>query len=65
MDFKELLEKYQALLTENNNLKEEINSLKAQLGIAESQVISDEISAHKSEPEMYVLNKLGEIPLPQ
>lgn len=37
MDYKELFEKYQALLKENNNLKEEVRSLKVQLGIEEYQ----------------------------
>ena len=49
MDFKELLEKYQALLTENNGLKEEIKRLKVQLGIREQQVIPYEFSEPKSE----------------
>lgn len=35
MDYKELFEKYQLLLVENNNLKEEIKNLKVQLGITE------------------------------
>ena len=34
MDFKTLFLKYQALLAENKGLKEEILSLKAQLGLA-------------------------------
>ncbi len=52
MDFKVLLEKYQALLTENRNLKEEIKSLKAQLSIAEPQVAPDEVSEYKLEQEI-------------
>jgi hypothetical protein len=51
MDYKELFEKYQLLLTENNNLREEIKSLKAQLCIEESEVVADEMSEHKSEPK--------------
>jgi hypothetical protein len=39
MDYKELLEKYQALLVENNHLKEEIKRLKSQQGIPEQQGI--------------------------
>jgi cell shape-determining protein MreC len=35
MDYKELLEKYQALLVENNRLKEEIKRLQRQQGIPE------------------------------
>lgn len=61
MDFKELFEKYHALLIENNNLNEEIKSLKAQLGIVESQVISDEISEHKSEPEIFVQESINQV----
>jgi len=40
MDYKELFEKYQTLLIENNDLREELVRLKAQLGIEESQVFS-------------------------
>ena len=47
MDFEELLGEYQILLTVNNNLKEEIKYLKAQLGIEEQQVVPDEIFEHK------------------
>ena len=45
MEFRELMEKYQASLTEIQNLKEENNRLKAQLGIGitEPQVIPDDI----------------------
>jgi hypothetical protein len=39
MDYKELLEKYQALLVENNHLKAEIKRLKSQQGIPEQQGI--------------------------
>ncbi|MDF9408596.1 DEAD/DEAH box helicase family protein [Pelotomaculum isophthalicicum JI] len=53
MDFKELLEKYQTLLIENNSLKEEIMSLKAQLGIIEPQVVPGEIPNYISEPEIF------------
>ena len=44
MNFEELLEKYQAVLTENNNLKIEINKLKAQLGIVEQHYVKDRVS---------------------
>jgi hypothetical protein len=40
MDYEELFEKYQTLLMENNNLKDEIIKLKAQLGIEECQIVS-------------------------
>ncbi len=43
MDYKKLFENYQALLIENNNLKDEIKSLRIQLGISESRVASDGI----------------------
>ncbi|MDD3365156.1 MAG: DEAD/DEAH box helicase family protein [Syntrophomonas sp.] len=46
MKFEELLEKYQLLLTENNNLKNEIKSLKVQLGIMEQQDLPDRVSEH-------------------
>lgn len=53
MDYKELFEKYQALLVENNNLREELTSLKAQLGIIERQVVSShEVFAPTPELEM-------------
>ena len=55
MNFEELLEKYQAVLTENNNLKIEINNLKAQLGIVEQHYVTDRVSEHKSTSE--VLNQ--------
>ncbi|MDO8548817.1 MAG: DEAD/DEAH box helicase family protein [Ignavibacteria bacterium] len=42
MDFKELHRIYQKLLIENNNLKDEIKSLKVLLGIVENQVVPDE-----------------------
>lgn len=61
MDFKELFEKYQVLLIENNNLKEEMKSLKAQLGIREQQVASYEFSEHKSAPEMFEQNSFDTV----
>lgn len=53
MEYKELFEKYQALLAENSILKEELRSLKAQLGIVECQVVSScEDFNSEPEPEM-------------
>lgn len=53
MDYKELFEKYQALLAENSILKEELRNLKAQLGIVECQVVSScEDFNSEPEPEM-------------
>ena len=53
MDYKELFEKYQALLAENNNLREELTSLKAQLGLVECQVVSShEVFVPTPKPEM-------------
>lgn len=49
MDSKELLVKYQALLCENNDLKEEIKRLKIQLGFQEPQAICSEFSEHKTD----------------
>jgi hypothetical protein len=51
MDYKELFEKYQALLVENNSLKEEIRSLKAQLGFIECQGVTFS-KDFDSEPEL-------------
>lgn len=52
MNFEELFEKYNQLLFENNRLKEEINGLKAQYGVIESQDIStDETDTMEYEPE--------------
>jgi superfamily II DNA or RNA helicase len=52
ISFNELFEKYKGLMTENSNLIEEIRSLKAQLGIADTRIPADEISGHESAPEM-------------
>lgn len=41
MTFEELLEKYQALLLENGNLKEEITNLNTKLGVSEHRAILD------------------------
>lgn len=64
MDFKELLEKYQVLMAENNNLKQEVKSLKAQLGIVKSQIVPDDISDHKNESEIFFQESTGEVLLP-
>ncbi|WP_320415655.1 TOTE conflict system archaeo-eukaryotic primase domain-containing protein [Candidatus Contubernalis alkalaceticus] len=47
MKFEELLEKYQTLLAENSNLKNEIKRLKAQLSEAELKFIPDSICENK------------------
>jgi superfamily II DNA or RNA helicase len=52
MDFKELQEKYQALLFENSSLREEIKSLNVQLGVEELLVNSDDTPIHNSELEV-------------
>lgn len=49
MNFKELLEKHQALLIENCSLKEEIQNLNAMLDASEHRVLSDKIYDHISE----------------
>ena len=41
MTFEELLEKYQAVLLENSNLKEEIETLNTKLGVSEHRAIPD------------------------
>lgn len=54
MDFKTLLQKYQALLAENQALKEENLSLKVRLGLAEpleSQSSPEEVQKEASSPE--------------
>ncbi len=48
MEYEELLEKYQALLNENSNLRKEIKSLRANQIAAEQRVIRDRISEAKS-----------------
>lgn len=61
MDFKELLEKYQVLLAENNKLKEEISLIKAQLGTVIPQTVTDKILDCKSESERDNQEPAGEI----
>ncbi len=41
MTFEELLEKYQAVLLENSNLKEELETLYTKLGVSEHRAIID------------------------
>jgi len=52
ISFKELFERYQALLTENSNLKEEIGALKARLGVPDVRILINEIPRKEPEPEM-------------
>jgi hypothetical protein len=49
MDYKKLLEEYQALLIENNRLKEKIESLNIQLRLEESKDTITDVSAHNQE----------------
>jgi superfamily II DNA or RNA helicase len=51
ISFKELFERYQALLTENCNLKQEIGALKSCLGAPDAQIPIKEISRKEPEPE--------------
>jgi len=44
ISFKELTEKYQALLAENINLKEENGALKVRLGVPDVRIPINEIS---------------------
>jgi len=50
--YKEMFEKYQVLLTENSNLKEEIGALKARLDAQDVRIPINEISRKEPEPEM-------------
>ena len=50
ISFKELFERYQVLLTENSNLKEEIGALKARLDAPDAQVSTKEIFRKEPEP---------------
>ena len=52
MDYRQLLEKYQALLIENSSLKEEIKSLHVRLGIEEINNISDNALLHNTKKEI-------------
>jgi superfamily II DNA or RNA helicase len=51
MEYKELFIKYQLLMHENENLKEEIKRLKTQLGVSEQPVTSFEPLRSESDPE--------------
>jgi len=48
MTFEELLEKYQALLLENDSLKQEIKNLNTKLGVLEHWAITDGMPAWKN-----------------
>ncbi|MEW9124629.1 MAG: DEAD/DEAH box helicase family protein [Thermotaleaceae bacterium] len=61
MNFEELLEKYQAVLAENNNLKEEIKRLKAELDIEKSQVSFDETFEEKSQCQMFQQESISHV----
>jgi len=60
MNFKELYEKYQELIDENNNLKEEIKELRTQLDITKPRFNSNEIFEHKSTLEIFTINTPNE-----
>ena len=49
--FEELFERYQALLAENRNLKEEIGALKARLGVPDVRIPINKIFGKEPEPE--------------
>lgn len=57
MDFDELLEKYQALLSEYNSLMDENRALKSQLGINALEIIANEVAEDKIE-----LDPVDELP---
>ncbi|MCK9411811.1 MAG: DEAD/DEAH box helicase family protein [Prolixibacteraceae bacterium] len=64
MDFKELLEKYQELLIENDSLRKEIKSLNIQLGVEKADITSGNTLAIKTEEkifekELFPVNILG------
>lgn len=52
LSYEELFEKYQVLVTENSNLKEEIEILKSRLGTVESCIPADEISVIKTDRDL-------------
>lgn len=60
-DFDALLEKYQALLTENGHLKEEIRNLRAKLGILEPAVPSCDIPSIEPNSQEIVQEPADEI----
>lgn len=51
ISFEELFERYQALLTENSNLKQEIGGLKARFGVPNVQIPINEVSEKEPDPE--------------
>jgi len=53
MTFEELLEKYQALLSENDRLREEIIYLNSKLGVSEHRAITDGASDSFSEDSLF------------
>ena len=54
MNFTELLEKYQAVVAENNSLKDELKKLKEQLGNSDCQAVSSAIY------DKFAINKLSD-----
>lgn len=62
MEYKELYDKYQLLLTENNSLKEEIKLLRAQLANVEGNAFAAEISQNKLESEVLSKKETIEVP---
>ncbi|HEY5510135.1 MAG TPA: hypothetical protein VIK10_03825 [Prolixibacteraceae bacterium] len=53
MDYKELLEKYQELLIENNRLRKEVKTLSIQLGIEKADDINDYALVIKTEEKIF------------
>jgi regulator of replication initiation timing len=51
ISFEELFDKYQTLLTENSNLKEENGALKARLGVPDVRIPINEVFGKEPEPE--------------
>jgi len=58
--FEELLENYRSVVAENSNLKKEIRTLKARLGISAPLTPVDVIPRHEPEPEI-----IPQIPAPE
>lgn len=53
MDFKELLEKYQELLIENNRLRKELKILNTQIGVEKTENINDNTLVIKTEDKIF------------
>ena len=53
MDFKELLEKYQELLIENNRLRKELKILNTQIGVEKTENINDNTLVIKTEEKIF------------